>query len=85
LTGLEALKEHRRASVLAWADRRCEIEELAAEGAIVANRWTFRAALPSGERWTATGMDFYRFDDGKIVEEWIALGNAAADPAVSST
>jgi hypothetical protein len=26
-----------------------------------------------------SGMDFYRFEAGRIVEEWIALGNAAAE------
>jgi predicted ester cyclase len=79
LAGLDALKQHLRGAVLSWTDRQCDIEQLAAEGDIVANRWIFRAALPSGERWTMKGMDFYRFAEGKIVEEWIALGNAAAD------
>lgn len=77
LTGLQELKEHLRASVLAWTDRLCEIEELVAEGDFIANRWSFRGADPTGDRWTMSGMDFYRVSDGKLFEEWIALGTPA--------
>ena len=78
LAGLDALRDHLRAAVLAWSDRLCEIEALVGDGDLVANRWRFRGAAASGERWTMSGMDFYRISAGKIVEEWIALGNAAA-------
>ena len=59
-----------------WTERHCEIEALVGEGDLVANRWSFRASDPTGGRWVMSGMDFYRFEAGRIVEEWIALGNA---------
>ena len=62
-----------------WTERHCEIEALVGEGDLVANRWSFRASDPTGGRWVMSGMDFYRFEAGRIVEEWIALGNAAAE------
>ena len=79
LRGLDELKEHLRHAVLAWTERHCEIEALVGEGNLVANRWSFRALDPTGARWVMSGMDFYRFEDGRIVEEWIALGNAAVE------
>lgn len=79
LHGLDALTEHLRGAVLAWTERHCEIEALVGEGDLVANRWSFRGSDPTGARWVMSGMDFYRFEDGRIVEEWIALGNAAPE------
>ncbi|MEY2470195.1 MAG: hypothetical protein QOF21_2893 [Actinomycetota bacterium] len=79
LIGLPALQQHLHDAVLAWTDRECVVESLAAEGDLVANRWTFRAADPTGTRWVTEGMDFYRFHNGRIVEEWIALGNAVTE------
>ena len=72
--GLDALKEHLRGAVLPWSDRVCRVEELVGEGDMVANRWSFRAAGPSGDRMRMSGMDFYRVASGKLAEEWIALG-----------
>ena len=79
LNGLDALKEHLRAAVLAWSDRHCECEAVVGKGDLVANRWTFRGSDATGSRWGMSGMDFYRFEAGQIVEEWIALGNAAVE------
>jgi hypothetical protein len=79
VVGLEALKEPLRSVVLPWSDRVCRVEELVAERALVANRWTFRAAGPSGGRITMTGMDIYRVDGGRLTEEWIALGAPLTD------
>ncbi len=59
--------------VLVWDQRLCEIQELVAEGDTVANRWTFHGTA-GGQRVKIDGMDFYRIVDGRIVEEWIALG-----------
>ena len=73
LHGLQALKAHLRSVVLVWDERRCEIQELVADGDTVANRWTFHGTA-GGQRVTIHGMDFYRMADGRIVEEWIALG-----------
>lgn len=58
---------------MGWGERLCEIQELVAEGDTVANRWIFHGTA-EGERVTIDGMDFYRIADGKIAEEWIALG-----------
>ena len=74
VVGLDALKEHLRDVVLPWSDRVCQVEELVAEGALVANRWSFQAAGPTGDRIMMTGMDFYRVEANKLVEEWISLG-----------
>jgi predicted ester cyclase len=79
LNGLDALKEHLRIAVLAWSERHCEIEALVGQGNLVANRWSFRASDPTGARWVTSGMDFYRFEARRIVEEWIALGNATIE------
>lgn len=79
LHGLHALKEHLRSVVLVWDERLCEIQELVAEGDTVANRWTFRGTA-GGQRVTIVGMDFYRVADGRIVEEWIALGATDSAP-----
>ena len=85
LNGLGALKEHLRSAVLAWTERHCQIEALVGEGNLVANRWSFRASDPTGGRWVMSGMDFYRFEAGRIVEEGIALGNAAAETIPQQT
>jgi hypothetical protein len=78
VTGLESLKEHLRGVVLPWTDRVCRIEDLVGEDDRVANRWSFEAVGPSGNRLSMTGMDFYRVADGELVEEWIALGIPSA-------
>jgi len=72
--GLASLKEHLRDVVLPWSDRNCRIEDLVGEDDRVANRWSFEAVGPSGDRLTMSGMDFYRVAGGKLAEEWIALG-----------
>jgi ketosteroid isomerase-like protein len=79
VVGLDALKSHLRDAVLVWDDRDCRVEQLVGEGDLVANRWSFRAAGPSGDPLSMTGMDFYRIADGKLVEEWIALGIPVAE------
>lgn len=74
VAGYDALADHLREAVLVWGDRDCRVEELVAEGDLVANRWSFRAVGPSGDPLSMSGMDFYRIADGKLAEEWIALG-----------
>jgi hypothetical protein len=81
VVGLDALKDHLREVVLPWSDRVCRVEELVAERELVANRWSFHAAGATGDRIHMTGMDFYRADGGKLIEEWIALGVPVADEA----
>jgi hypothetical protein len=36
---------------------------------MLATRWSFRAAGPTGDRITMAGMDFYRVEAGKLAEE----------------
>jgi predicted ester cyclase len=74
VVGLDALKEHLRHVVLPWSERVCSIEQLVGEGDLVANRWSFRAVGPTGDRLSMAGMDFYRIEGGRLAEEWIALG-----------
>jgi ketosteroid isomerase-like protein len=74
VVGLSELKAHLATVVLVWEQRECRIEELLAERDLVANRWSFRAVGKDGPALSMTGMDFYRTANGKLVEEWIALG-----------
>jgi hypothetical protein len=46
-----------------------EIEDLVAEGDAVVARFNYAITLPSGEEVTARGLTFYRFADGRIVED----------------
>ncbi|HEX2092698.1 MAG TPA: ester cyclase, partial [Longimicrobiaceae bacterium] len=62
-----------------FPDMRLEEEAVVAEGDLVASRWTvsgthtgpFAGLPPSGNRFSITGMSFYRVVDGKIVEGWV--------------
>jgi len=62
----------------AFPDIRFVLEELIAEGAIVAARYqwrgthkgTFLGIAPTGRRLAVRGMDFYRIEDGKLLEHW---------------
>ena len=63
----------------AFPDLRFALEELVAEGDLVAARYSWRGSHkgeaflgipPSGKSILVRGMDFYRFRDGKIVEHW---------------
>ena len=54
-----------------FPDVRVEIEEMVAEGDVVAVRLTFGGThAPSGERATWPEMVFARFSGGKAVESW---------------
>jgi steroid delta-isomerase-like uncharacterized protein len=61
----------------AFPDVRWTLEEMVAEGDKVAARFTMRGTHqgaflglpPSGRAFAATSMAFYRFENGKIVEE----------------
>jgi steroid delta-isomerase-like uncharacterized protein len=64
-----------RASFL---DIRCTIEDMIAEGDLVAIHWTFCGTqrgeflgiAPTGKTMTATGTNFYRLRDGQIEQTW---------------
>jgi predicted ester cyclase len=62
----------------AFPDIAFTIEELVAEGDLVATRWTARGTndgeflgmAPSGRRVTLDGVTFQRFKAGRIIEGW---------------
>ena len=62
----------------AFPDLRFVLDEVVADGALVAARshWTgthrsvFLGIAPTGRRITVSVMDFYRFEGGRIVEHW---------------
>lgn len=62
----------------AFPDIRFELEEIVAEGSLVAARYRWRGTQegsfgdipPAGKTVEVTGMDFYRLEQGKIVEHW---------------
>jgi steroid delta-isomerase-like uncharacterized protein len=75
-------REEMGAIVLRWRDAfpdlRMAIDELIAEGNLVAARLTlsgthegpWRGAAPTGKSVTMALMMFFRFEDGKLVELW---------------
>jgi predicted ester cyclase len=65
-----------------FADVRAEIEDLVAEGDVVAVRVTFSGThVASGERATWPEMVFTRFVDGKAVESWDVTDTGRAPDA----
>jgi steroid delta-isomerase-like uncharacterized protein len=63
----------------AFPDLRYTLEDLVAEGELVAARYSWRGTHkgeaflgipPSGKSILVRGMDFYRLRDGRIVEHW---------------
>ena len=63
----------------AFPDLRYSLEELVAEGDVVAARFSWRGSHkgepflgipPSGKAILVRGMEFYRLRDGRIVEHW---------------
>jgi steroid delta-isomerase-like uncharacterized protein len=63
----------------AFPDLRYTLEDLVAEGDLVAARYSWRGTHkgeaflgipPSGKSILVRGMDFYRLRDGRIVEHW---------------
>lgn len=49
--------------------RRFEIEDLVAEGDVVVARFTMQMGNATGDTVSARGLTYYRFADGKIVED----------------
>ncbi len=52
-----------------FSDRRFDIEDIVAEGDEVVTRFSFEITDPAGNKHSARGLTFYRFADGKIVED----------------
>jgi predicted ester cyclase len=65
----------------AFTDRHFTVEELLAEGDVVATRTTlrgihtgdFQGHAPTGKELVATGLTLERIKDGKIVERWFSF------------
>ena len=85
--GPEGVKQHLTALHAAFPDLEVTIEEMVAEGPIVAVRATWRgtpAASGDGQPTQFGGMVFWRIADGKIRERWASVDTAAAQPARAS-
>jgi len=78
MRGIENVKRSVGEWCAAFPDTHHAIEDVEAEGAMVAARWTTRAphrgnfmgVLPIGNRVAVMGIGVYRFLGGKIVESW---------------
>jgi steroid delta-isomerase-like uncharacterized protein len=75
---METTRQFLQAVHAAFPDWRVEIEEIVAEGHVVAARWSgkathrgvFHGIPPSGKEISVCGVNVYRIEDGKIAEEW---------------
>lgn len=78
LTGIEQFKEFHRTYVGAFPDMQFELNDVVAEGNLVAVRWTNTAThlgnelgIPAtGKRVTLEGSSFLLIRNGKIFEGW---------------
>jgi steroid delta-isomerase-like uncharacterized protein len=77
----EGYKQWVSMSTAAFTTVESRVEDIIAEGDIVVTRWTylstheaeFMGIPPTGKQITMTGISIDRFEDGKIVEEWIEM------------
>jgi steroid delta-isomerase-like uncharacterized protein len=78
LPGAEGIKNKLKGLREAYPDIRFILEDLVAEGDIVAARYHWEAThagqfvgIPAtGKKVSVKGMDFYRFSGGRIIEHW---------------
>jgi steroid delta-isomerase-like uncharacterized protein len=76
--GREGVKHRVSALRAAFPDVRFVLDEVVAEGEIVAVRYrweathsgTFLGIPATGRRVAVRGMDFYRFQNGRVAEHW---------------
>jgi steroid delta-isomerase-like uncharacterized protein len=76
--GAEGVRAKIQGLRAAFPDLHFTLEELVGEGATVAARYhwegthrgSFLGIAPTGRRLLVRGMDFYRFEGGRIVEHW---------------
>ncbi|MFD3701024.1 ester cyclase [Streptomyces sp. NPDC058646] len=76
--GIDGVKEIFSALREGFSDAACAIEELVADGELVAERFTFTGTHASdfhgvpatGKRISMSGMAMFRVVDGKIAERW---------------
>jgi predicted ester cyclase len=78
-TGPESFKQVIGMWRAAFPDWHMTIEQLIAEGDLVANRFTTRGTHqaplfgipPTGKKMTVYGMEVHRIKDGKVAETWV--------------
>jgi predicted ester cyclase len=76
--GPGGLKEAARGYREAFPDLKLTVEEIVAEGDVVALRWTARGThkgdlfgiAPTGKEATVTGITIDKYSGGKVVESW---------------
>ncbi|MCW5882037.1 MAG: ester cyclase [Anaerolineae bacterium] len=67
-----------RALFVAFPDMRVDVHDVIAEGDRVMTRETWRGthvgewmgAPPTGQPWARTSIHVFRFQDGRVIEEW---------------
>ncbi|HLX56818.1 MAG TPA: ester cyclase [Ktedonobacteraceae bacterium] len=77
--GTEGVKRSAGMYLAAFPDLHFTFEDFIAEGDKVVVRWTSSGTQkgelmgipPSGKQFSATGIEIYRFESGKIVEHWL--------------
>jgi steroid delta-isomerase-like uncharacterized protein len=81
ISGIEQAKQLMAVYTSAFPDLQLTTEDMVAEGDKVAirNTWhgthqgAFQGLPPTGKHVTFTGSDFFRFEGGKIAEQWADL------------
>jgi steroid delta-isomerase-like uncharacterized protein len=79
-SGIEGTKRSASMYLAAFPDLHFDLEDFIAEGDQVVVRWTstgthkgeLMGIPPTGKQFSATGIEIYRFESGKIVEHWLA-------------
>src|ERR687889_1768339 len=79
--GPEGLKEAITTYHTAFPDLKATLDDILAEGEMVAYRWILRGTHlgewlgipPTGNHFTASGISVYRIAEGKVVEGWISI------------
>lgn len=79
MKGAESVKQAAQMYSSAFPDWHNTLDMVIAEGNIVVTQWTergthqgvFQGIAPTGKQVTFIGMDIFRIDNGKIVEQWV--------------
>jgi predicted ester cyclase len=83
LSGIEGVKQSAGMYLAAFPDLHFTFEDLIAEEDKVVVRETMSGTQqgelmgipPTGKKFSATGIEIYRFEGGKIVEHWLQADN----------
>jgi predicted ester cyclase len=71
LTGPDAIKQSILLMKESFSTFHTALEDMLAENDYVAFRWTWSAKMKgSGQDYTLHGNTFFRFADGKVIEQW---------------